>query len=203
MTDENNTPETEDQQSSTTDDTSTDNQTSPSGTPLKQKNKPQQPPQQKPTPQQPPQQQRRPEPQAQKPKPETPKSHNCRLVEDYIARYRTHMSRPVLSDKNLADGADILRMIIMLLANCNDYDAFNAFYDFMVAEKDGLMSDRYALRGVSSLDTTMNTRVSVGYRLFREHVTKGNISEYNSKSASDILGASNIITYLRERTAGA
>lgn len=214
MTDDDKTSETETQESSTVSETTTDdtsnNQTTSTNTPLKQKPHPQQT---KPTPQKPtPQPQQKPVPQqpqqkfasqAQKPTTDISKSHNCRLVEDYITRYKKHMSRPVLSDKDLANGADILRMIIMLLATCNDTDAFDAFYDFMVAEKNGLMSDKYALRGISSLDTTMNTRVSVGYRLFREHVTKGNISEYNTKSASDILGASNIITYLRDRKTSA
>lgn len=217
MTDDDKTSETETQESSTVSETTTDdtsnNQTTSTNTPLKQKPHPQQTkptpqkptpqPQQKPVPQQPQQPQQKFASQAQKPTTDISKSHNCRLVEDYITRYKKHMSRPVLSDKDLANGADILRMIIMLLATCNDTDAFDAFYDFMVAEKNGLMSDKYALRGISSLDTTMNTRVSVGYRLFREHVTKGNISEYNTKSASDILGASNIITYLRDRKTSA
>ena len=131
--------------------------------------------------------------------PKNQKSYDCRLVEDYMERYVQNMSKPVMTTKGMSNGATLLHSIISKLATSDSQDAFDAFYDFMVKHKDSLMSEKYALRGVDSLDPTMNTRVSIGYRLFRQHVVSGNIDEYNKKAATDVLGGANIITYLNNR----
>lgn len=136
-----------------------------------------------------------------KQKPASTASHKCRLVESYVKQYTDHMSKSVLTDRDLENGARLLSHIITLLSTCDDKDAFDAFYAYMVSEKNRLMSERFALRGITSLDQTLNARTSVGYSLFREHVTKGHINEYNTKSAAEILGGANIITYLKEKTA--
>lgn len=152
-----------------------------------------------------------PEPPKAAPQPQKPAAAMVSVTEttagkklaQLIGEYKRIMSGMIVPPAQIASGASILNMIVNTIIAAPEPDVLKTFFKFLREEKDGLMCERKALRGISTLGMADNTKVAVVYSLFYSAVVKST-TPVNTDVAMTVVDAngrgSEILEFVRSRS---
>ena len=116
-----------------------------------------------------------------------PLTTNQRVIVAQLAEYVEVMSASILTAASLEKGAKLLAAAVTRVLAEPSPRTQDLFYALMVEYRDGLMSERLALRGIPNIPVATRAQVELLYSLYRRQI-KGDRGRIDKQRVVEQLG---------------
>jgi hypothetical protein len=122
------------------------------------------------------------------------------IINELLANYKNYLTGPGNARADYTDAAKTLANIVARILQTPTQDVLEAVWAFFVANKDGVLQEGSALRGVTALDAKTRAKTETVYLLFRlaiKGIDVGNAARVRVDMVSATLKSPTLVLFLQ------